>query len=252
MGNLCSTGIDRSGASSPYDTPEPRTPERQGRAARPPGHSPLQGLARSSPGPSRPRGQGQTPLGTPTRPTAVPTPLSSVERRGLQNIERMVPMVNDLLSRSYGVEGLGRQYEAATLLQQRIESRLGGNVSEGGADDFSRRIRRIEVGVDNYYAHNPDTSAADAHWPHGSMSTVTPEVLQTASNMLLGFETFANLPVAPNSDDVFKVSKLLVDLAQNRRVHPAVIKAAQKMPRDPQALVDNLMNLVKQDPQVCR
>lgn len=161
-------------------------------------------------------------------------------------------MVHDLLSRSYGIEGLGRPHEAATVLQQRIASRLAGNASEGGADDFSRRIRQIEAYVDDYYARNPGTLASNAHWPHGSMSTVAPAVLQTASNMLLGFETFANLPVAPNSDDVFKVSKLLVDMARNRPVHPAAIAAARKSPRDPQALVDNLMKLVKQDPQLGR
>lgn len=247
MGNLCAGGIGSSHAPTTYDDHVQMTPPRQRPATPTPGQSPLRELGRRpvppSPGASRLNTPMRTPIGTPMR-----SPMSSVEQRMLQDIQQMTPEINHLIGVTRGIPPLRAQYDAAVQVQGQIRRRLDGDIRAGGGDDFRRRMGRIRNQVTNYYARHPDAALPPVQRPRGGAAGVSNDVLQTASNMLTGFETVVFH--GANGMESLKVLDHLQDIARNREVDPAVIDAARQADNNPAALVANLLALVQQNPPI--
>ncbi|WP_150119790.1 hypothetical protein [Collimonas pratensis] len=156
--------------------------------------------------------------------------------------------INHLVRVTSGIPALSAQHDAAIHVQGQIRRRLEGGVRAGGGDDFRRRIGRIGNQVNNYYARHPEAALPPAQRARGGDAGVRSDVLQTASNMLTGFETV----VFHGANGMASLRALdhLQDIARNREVDPAVINAARQAGNSPAVLVDNLLALVQRNPPI--
>ncbi|MCS4508832.1 hypothetical protein [Xylophilus ampelinus] len=159
----------------------------------------------------------------------------------------MATLIDNLQQRAYGIEGLEAQYADAVALELQRQARLNGDVRAGGADDFRRRSDRIMRRIDRHYRDYPETSA---RLPRGGDAQVPSDVLKTAMNMLFKVETIVSLPADVSEGDQLQIGKILLDLAKNLPVRPAVIDAARAAQNDPQKLIGELQALVQRDRSV--
>ncbi|WP_211462452.1 hypothetical protein [Collimonas silvisoli] len=166
----------------------------------------------------------------------------------LRDIQHMALEINQLVGVTRGIPALSAQHNAAIQVQGQIRRRLDGDIRAGGGDDFRRRLGRIRNQITNYYARHPDAALPPAQQPRGGDAGVSSDVLQTASNMLTGFETVVFQ--GANGMESLKVLDHLQDIARNRDVDPAVIDAARQAGNVPAALVNNLLALVQRNPPI--
>lgn len=254
MGNLCTGGI--SGAHTPTtDSDQAQTPVRARRqVTSSPVNLPLHGLERR-PAAVTPQASPlalarRSPIGTPARvPTSVR--LNSVQRAMIQEmLSTTVPAIDELVSHTTGIAALDAQHGAALLLRDQIHRCISGDMGNGGMDDFDRRLRRIRNQVNSYFALHPDAVPLPVNRPRGESAAVRMEVLQAASNILFGFESFALDRADQNEGELMRVQLLMRDIANNHQVHPLVIDAARDAGNDAAALVEKLLALVRRDPPV--
>ncbi|AYR25693.1 hypothetical protein RC54_18570 [Herbaspirillum rubrisubalbicans] len=167
----------------------------------------------------------------------------------LESIRRMTREVDNLIRVTYGIDSLASQYQAALRVREQISRRLNGDIRAGGADDFTRRIERINRQIVRAYALNPDAHRYSVVELRGSAANVSREVLEVAANRLGGFETMVSYADV-NSRDKLNVMAHLQDIQNNQLVSPLVIDAARRSNNDAATLVDNLLALVQKDPPV--
>ncbi|MDR9838210.1 hypothetical protein [Herbaspirillum huttiense] len=167
----------------------------------------------------------------------------------LESIRRMTPEVDRLISATYGIESLASQYQAAVRVREQIGRRLDGDVRAGGGDDFARRIGRINRQIVSFYAHHPNAGQYAAVELRGGEANVSREVLEVASNCLMGFETMVSYDNADTRDKLNALAHLQ-DIANNQLVSPLVIDAARRANNDPETLANNLLALVQRNPPV--
>ncbi|RZF23442.1 hypothetical protein EVC45_44540 [Paraburkholderia sp. UYCP14C] len=147
MGCQCSGGVSIFSSNTPHndftaEVSPSATPIRHGPTrAETFGQSPLAHLQRRTP---------RTHSPTPAAPRS-PLP-QRVEQQIGSALISMNREIGRLIQQTSHTRALRGQNEAARGLQRQLQSRLAGNVREGGADDFRSRIDRITAQVDRYRA----------------------------------------------------------------------------------------------------
>lgn len=187
------------------------------------------------------------PASRASRPTLPPRPLSAVEQAVNRDIHNeILPNLINVRAQCEHNPELRRTYQRADRGVRHAQKRLAGDISTSSRDELAEMLakctRELEASTGTQYqaveASEPYRPAASTL--PGSDAQVSSDVMETAMNLLYGFETTIN-PVRMNDWQKTQVGNLLRDIAANKSVSHAAVYCAYQNRSDPRALIEALV-----------